>query len=153
MTRKVKSLPANQETWVWSMGQEGPLEKGMTAKSNILGWKIPWTEPGKLWPMGLHTVGHDWATHTQVHTQGQVHECGPVQSKETRLWSYALPLDGKWNGEMQIKTALLLKRPFDCVEYGSNVVQASQVPQLVNSTYWIWAESLLPECVDWMSFG
>jgi len=41
------------------MGQEGPLEKGMTAKSNILGWKIPWTEPGKLWPMGLHRVGHD----------------------------------------------------------------------------------------------
>ena len=33
--------------------------------------------------------------HTQVYTQGQVHECGPVQSKETRLWSYALPLDGK----------------------------------------------------------
>ena len=39
-----KNLPVTQETWVWSLGQEDPLEKGMTTHSNILVWKTPWTE-------------------------------------------------------------------------------------------------------------
>ena len=34
-----KSLPAMQETWVQSLGQEDPLEKEMTAHSRILGWE------------------------------------------------------------------------------------------------------------------
>ena len=40
----VKNLPAMQETQVQSQGQEDPLEKGMTNHSNILAWRIPWTE-------------------------------------------------------------------------------------------------------------
>ena len=32
----VKNLPLMQETWVWSMGQEDPLEKGMATHSTIL---------------------------------------------------------------------------------------------------------------------
>ena len=45
----VKNLPAIQETQVWSLGQEDPLEKGMTSHSSILLWSIPWTEePGGL---------------------------------------------------------------------------------------------------------
>ena len=32
----VKNLPAVQETWVWSLGQEDPLEKRTTTHSNIL---------------------------------------------------------------------------------------------------------------------
>jgi len=56
----VKNLPARQETWVQSLGQEDPLEKGMATHSSILAWEIPWTEePGGLWSMGLQTVGHD----------------------------------------------------------------------------------------------
>ena len=39
----VKNLPAMQETWVWSLGQEDPLEKGMATHSSILTWRIPWT--------------------------------------------------------------------------------------------------------------
>ena len=39
----VKNPPAMQETWVWSLGWEDPLEKGMTTHSSILVWKIPWT--------------------------------------------------------------------------------------------------------------
>ena len=43
----VKSLPAVQETWVPSLGQEGPLEKELATHSSILAWKIPQTEePG-----------------------------------------------------------------------------------------------------------
>ena len=30
-----------QETWVWFLGQEDPLEKGMATHSSILGWRIP----------------------------------------------------------------------------------------------------------------
>ena len=40
----VKNLPAMQETWVQSLGQEDPLEKGMETHSSILAWRIPWTE-------------------------------------------------------------------------------------------------------------
>ena len=56
----VKNLPAMQETWVLSLGQEDPLEKGMAAYCSILAWRIPWTEePGGLQSMGLQRVGHN----------------------------------------------------------------------------------------------
>ena len=45
----VKALPEMQETQVWSLGQEDPLEEGMATHSSILSWRIPWTEkPGRL---------------------------------------------------------------------------------------------------------
>ena len=40
----IKNLPAMQETWVQSLGQEDSLEKGMATHSSILGWRIQWTE-------------------------------------------------------------------------------------------------------------
>ena len=33
-----------QETQVWSLGWEDPLEKEVAAHSSILALKIPWTE-------------------------------------------------------------------------------------------------------------
>ena len=54
MSQTVKNLPAMQETWVQSLGQEAPLEKQMETHSSILAWRIPWTqEPGGLEAMGL----------------------------------------------------------------------------------------------------
>ena len=54
----VKNPPAMWETWVQSLGQEDPLEKGMVTLSSILAWRIPWTEkPGGLQSMGLQRVG------------------------------------------------------------------------------------------------
>ena len=51
----VKTLPAMQETWFQSLGQEDPLEKGMAAHSSILAWRIPWREePGSY---GLLSLG------------------------------------------------------------------------------------------------
>ena len=41
MAQTVKSLPAVQETWVRSLGQEDPLEEEMAPHSSILAWKIP----------------------------------------------------------------------------------------------------------------
>ena len=38
----VKNPPAMQETWVWSLGWEDPLEKGKATHSSIPAWRIPW---------------------------------------------------------------------------------------------------------------
>ena len=46
-----KNLPAVQETWVPSLGWEDPLEKETATHSNILAWRIPWTEE----PRGLYS--------------------------------------------------------------------------------------------------
>ena len=69
VAQTLKNLPIVQETQVWSLDWEDPLEKGMTVHSSILAWSIPWTEePGGLQSMGLQRVGHDWATHTHTWT-------------------------------------------------------------------------------------
>ena len=36
------SLPSMQETQVWSLGREDPLEKEKVTHSSILAWGIPW---------------------------------------------------------------------------------------------------------------
>ena len=42
-----------QETWIWSLGGEDPLEEEMATLSCILAWRIPWTEePGGYSPWG-----------------------------------------------------------------------------------------------------
>ena len=53
MVQRLKRLPAMWETWVQSLGWEDPLEKEMSTHSNILAWKIPWTEELG----GLHSTG------------------------------------------------------------------------------------------------
>ena len=54
VSRMVKNLPAMQETWVRSLGQEDPLEEGMATHSGILAWRIPQTEEsGGLQSMGV----------------------------------------------------------------------------------------------------
>ena len=48
--------------WVWSLGREDLLEKGMATYSSILAWRIPWTEePARLQSIGSHRVGQDWS--------------------------------------------------------------------------------------------
>ena len=49
----VKNLNAIEETGVWSLGQEDPLESGMATHPSILTCKIPWTEE----PGGLQSTG------------------------------------------------------------------------------------------------
>jgi len=63
----VKNLPVKQETWLWSLGQEDPLEKGMATHFSILAWRILWTEePGRLQSIGLQRVRYDWTTNTSI---------------------------------------------------------------------------------------
>ena len=56
-------MQETQQTHVWSLGREDPLEKEMATHSSILAVKIPRTEkPGGLQSMESQTVGYDFAT-------------------------------------------------------------------------------------------
>ena len=60
VAQRLKHLPAMQETWVRTLGQEDPLEKEMATHPSILAWRIPWMEePGGLQSMGSQRVRHD----------------------------------------------------------------------------------------------
>ena len=62
-----KNPPAMQETQIWSLHQEDPLEKVMTFHSSIIAWRIPWTEePGGLQSMGCKN--QIWLLITHTHT-------------------------------------------------------------------------------------
>ena len=54
----VKNLPAMWETWVQSLGGEGPLEEGMTTYSSILAWRIPMDKGA--WRATAHGVTKSW---------------------------------------------------------------------------------------------
>ena len=61
----VKNLPAVLDTWVWSLGGEDPLEKGMATCSSILAWRIRGQRsPVGCSPWGSQRAGHNWATNT-----------------------------------------------------------------------------------------
>ena len=56
----VKNHLPMQEMWVRSLGQKDSLEEGMATHSNILDWRIPWTEEtGGLQFMGSQRIRHD----------------------------------------------------------------------------------------------
>ena len=54
VVQTVKNPPAVWETWVQSLGQEGPLEEGMASHSSILAWRIPMD--GEAWWATVHGV-------------------------------------------------------------------------------------------------
>ena len=68
LAQTVKNLPAMQETWVWSLGWEDPLEEGMATHSNILAWRIP--KVRGAWQAIVHGVAKsrtqlsNWHFHT-----------------------------------------------------------------------------------------
>ena len=75
VTQLIKNLPAMQETQVWSLGGEDPLEEEMVILSSILAWEITWTEePGGLHAMRLWRVRHGWTIKPpmQLKIQGKI---------------------------------------------------------------------------------
>ena len=54
MAQTIKNPPAVPETWVRSLGQEDPLEKGMTTHFSTLAWRVPRTQE----PAGYSPWGH-----------------------------------------------------------------------------------------------
>ena len=83
--KKIICLPM-QETWLWSLGWEHPLEKEMAIHSSILAWEFPGTEePGGLWSMGSQRVRQDWSDlHTLWCLYKNKHTSG--QAKATEKW-------------------------------------------------------------------
>ena len=59
-----KSPPAKEETRVWSLGQEDPLEQKMAPTPVFLPGESHGQrkEPGGLQSMGLQKVSHNWGT-------------------------------------------------------------------------------------------
>ena len=80
-----------QEMWVWSLGQEDPLEKGMATHSSIHAWKILWTEePGRLQSKMSQRIGHNRVT---KHTQTQFSDWGGGCPLYCRMFSIT---GGRW---------------------------------------------------------
>ena len=54
-----------QDTRVRSLGWKDPLDKEMATHSNILAWRIPWTEePGELQSTGVSELDTTEYAHT-----------------------------------------------------------------------------------------
>ena len=58
MVKNPPAMQETQETWIWYLGREDPLEKEMATHSSILVGRIPWTEgSGGLQPIGSQRAG------------------------------------------------------------------------------------------------
>ena len=80
----VKNCLPMQETWVWSLGWEDPLERERATHSSFLAWEITWTEePGRLQYMELQKSWASWAT-----TQQQGNEITVKPSERQGLDSF-----------------------------------------------------------------
>jgi len=64
VAQTVRNLPAMQESWVRSVGQEDSLEKGRATHSNILACRIPWAEEP--------TTSYSPSGHKESDTTGQL---------------------------------------------------------------------------------
>ena len=90
-----KSPPAMQETWVWSLGQEDPLEEGVVTHCSTLAWGIPWTEePGGVQSMGSQR--DDWAgdSFTFMGDSGR--------GKGTQITSCPYPGHPRWKADQSV---------------------------------------------------
>ena len=75
------------------------LEKELATHSNILAWKVPWTEEsGRFQSIGSQRVGHDWVTNTisltlikDLEIQGHRWQAGSLP-----LWSFHFNVEIKW---------------------------------------------------------
>ena len=62
VAQSVTKPPARQETQVWLLSWEDPVEEEMATHCSILAWRIPWTEePGGLQFPGSQRVWQEWS--------------------------------------------------------------------------------------------
>ena len=95
MAQLVKSPPAMRETWVQSLGQEDPLEKGKGTHSSILAWRIPWTVHGvsksRTQLSDFHFHQENQIRGLSVHTGSITHKERPHLSQgNKRSFNYSL---------------------------------------------------------------
>ena len=54
------TLASIREVGLIALSWDGPLEEGMATHSNILAWRIPWTEePGRLQAIVSQRIRHN----------------------------------------------------------------------------------------------
>ena len=87
----VKNPPVMQETLVWSLGWEDPLEEGMATHSSILAWRIP-LDRGTWW-VTVHGVAKSQTQLSDLATKQQ-----PIEGFQ---WCLLIPyfseLRSLWN--------------------------------------------------------
>ena len=66
VTQTVKNLPTVWETWVQSLGQGDPLEKGMATHSSILAWRIHWKRSLKATVHGFSVLSDHKTINTSL---------------------------------------------------------------------------------------
>ena len=100
----MKNPPVLLETWVQSLGREGPLEEGMATHSSIPAWRIPRTEE----PGGPQSRGHKESDTTgRLHRQHRTRmSCWP---NRTGCFSFLLAhlIDGPiflWGGGLNMES-------------------------------------------------
>ena len=111
------------------------VEKAMAPHSSTLAWKIPWTEePGRLQSMGLHRVGHDWATSLSLSCIGEGNgnplQCSCLENpRDGEAWwaaVYGVVQSQTWLKQLSSSSSMLSRfsrvDPMDCTPPGSSVL-------------------------------
>ena len=105
-----------QETGVWFLGQDGPLEEEMAIYSSILVWKIPWTEE----PGGLLSLGSQWlwplVSAQCIGCTGSYGPSGRELVQQAELFS-----EPSLDLCMRAQSWPTLRNPMDCSPPGSSV--------------------------------
>ena len=144
MVKNPLAIQDTEEMWVWSLGQEDPLEEGMATHSSVLAWRIPWTEePGGLQYVRLQRVRHSWVT---KHTQRKGNRLFKVWGgfgawiSVWDVWIYLLisltngPLIHQFSSATQ--SCLTLWHPMDCSTPGLPVHR--RLPKLTQThVHWV----------------
>ena len=111
VAQMVKRLSAMQETQVWSLGWEDPLEKEMAAHSSILAWKISWTvEPCRLPSMGSQRVGHNWVTLLSLYGSLVAQRLKHLPGMWEKTWVWSLGREDPLEKEMATHSTTLAWR-------------------------------------------
>ena len=132
------TMQLTQETWVWSLGWQDPLEKRIATQSSILAWKTPWTEEhGGPQSMGVEKNGTQLSTYVLVHVYTHTH----THTQNLEKWYWWTCFQGRntdadienglmdtvrqgggyklaeqhWHTYTQLLLLLLLLSPFSCV--------------------------------------
>ena len=117
-----------QETWVRSLGWEGPLEEEMATPSSILAWEIPWTgQPGRLQSMGSQRVGRDWSIS---------HACTTIYLSTWYLTSYSHTSPLLFQKGLKAKPENWVVEETECVEIILDCEVQTQITLNPSPTPW-----------------
>ena len=86
MAQTITDLPAMQETWVLSLGQEDSLKEGMASHSSIVAWRIPMDRGA--W-QAASPWGHKELDRTEVISTAQALRVGVKVHLSWSLWPRA----------------------------------------------------------------